>query len=348
MSKFSMCELCGKEFISIRRVHKYCSVACRVAGYRARKEVSTSNYKQFLERASIDDGVIASLDWLSVTYPYSEPWLDVLPYLPGLQPLKTGSRFLSGKHYDVVLPLQAGRVSAHSERPEMGISLVVTGENLRAMRQDWQGSEIDLLRVLLGDSGRASRLDVALDVVGDDSATVHSMVEAYSSGGVISTARRAEFWQGLSLEDKPAHEVPGTFYLGSRQSDRYLRVYNKAAEMEDLKRAWLRTELQSNGKHAGFVGALSSSFDDFGVYARSLVSEFVSCGLDWWQKMVSGAVSVPKFRATKQNDTDNWLIRVVAPVIEERIAQGAPGVESAIFQAILAGNRRYRSRDLQA
>jgi DNA relaxase NicK len=296
----------------------------------------------------ISDGVRASLDWLSVTYFWDgcTSALSALPSHP-LLTVQPGAKRERAKHYDLAVRLKAGRVAWHSQREDMGIQLVLTGDDLRAVRgTGTYPDELTMLNNLVGD-GRASRLDFALDYVGDKTATATSIRAAWAAGGIDARAKRFTYYEGLLPAGSDPVEKPETFYVGSRQSPQYFRAYNKAAEMGGLWDAWLRVELQSNGKHAAFVGALAKQTQmDFLALTRSMIDQYITIDVPWWVQIVRDAQPMERYKDTQQTDTQRWLIEKIMPIIEREISNGSRAVMDAALGAIWRGEQTLKEREL--
>jgi len=97
--------------------------------------------------------------------------------------------------------------------------------------------------------GRVARADFALDDR-DGHLTKERILEAEETGGLVSR------WQGLTLiERRKRGQSDGwTVYIGSRQSEASLRIYDKAAEQRARGREvaghWVRLELEAKGAFA--------------------------------------------------------------------------------------------------
>jgi len=164
-------------------------------------------------------------------------------------------------------------------------------------------TDADICRLFTDNDFEATRIDVAMDT--NDPAVspqlVRETIDAQSFTGHIKKAGLADSWD----IDKPETAYQnGTFYLGSRQSTRYLRVYNKQAEVlkatgQDIGHL-TRFELEVKGEAATKV---LKQIEHYGSYCiPSIFAGWINFRdskddnarmdrkdvADWWDRMVGG------------------------------------------------------------
>ena len=107
---------------------------------------------------------------------------------------------------------------------------------------------VPFLEWALENGGNATRLDFALDDH-DGLLTLDRIVAAEGEGRIISR------WRGLTMWQKRyMGKIEGwTCYWGRRQSEAYLRIYDKAGE-QGVPGPWVRLELECKGKFADALG----------------------------------------------------------------------------------------------
>ena len=129
-----------------------------------------------------------------------------------------------------------------SENPaEQGIMLVLSGQ--ATTDQQWTRQA---LRALLDDGWNVTRIDIALDIYnsGKDAQDV------FFAHRVEQPNERKK--RGFIQSDKGS-----TFTLGSRSSNKYLRVYDKGKE-QGTQEDWLRVEMEYKGDAAPIAAALAN------------------------------------------------------------------------------------------
>lgn len=193
--------------------------------------------------------------------------------------------------------LGATRVMVSRPGSPMGIHVQLPGQALGAL-----GIE-KALRICRELGGSVSRIDIAVDCKGQsDAADVYG---CHISGSMKTRAQKVNMVIGTE---------GNTVYVGSRTSERYLRVYDKAAQMK-MEGNWTRIELECKGEKAKWIAAyvLSEGIQVVG----GLIRDYVSCPeLDWYEDALTREkVEIGKPQAKKMTDTRAWLLGVVAKTL---------------------------------
>lgn len=184
------------------------------------------------------------------------------------------------------------------DRPDMGCSVILDGECCRSLRSE--GRFFTIVRQLAEIEGaRCSRIDLAFDV---DSRSVLDLAHAAVRAGAFVSPANRNSWRTVEGGDGGL-----TVYLGSRQSERFLRIYDKAAQQK-TGGEWTRFELEVKGERA------DPTFRSWleGVQSRQIVSDFIRfveeeegpynkhndrrkvCA--WWAALCESAVKVNVYR----------------------------------------------------
>lgn len=199
----------------------------------------------------------------------------------------------------------------------------------------------------------SSRLDLAWDVHGITPALVR---DAFVGGDVVTRIHRSlnpATGRMKSVDFRSNHEGD-TLYLGSRQSERFLRVYDR--------RGPTRVELEWKGQRAELLWArlLACGEADWSAEALEELRAFVdfrdrSSGvrpdfcplLDWWSAFTAGAgrscVAVPRPEARTIEDFRVWLRRQVAPVLA-LVLDAVPDSTAEVLALVTDGRARYQRR----
>ncbi len=244
--------------------------------------------------------------------------------------------------------LDGGLVAACSDRERgdvEGILVDLPGRACGAMGERL----VPFLSWALSVGGKVTRADFALD----DRRGLLSrerILNAEAAGRLVTR------WQGLNyIEDRKRGEVTGwTIYIGSRQSEAFCRVYDKAAE-QNVRGHWVRLELECKGKLAD---ALAREALECG--ASAVVGQvtrrirFVKDGTDsnkrrrevedWWLEFVgdvmpgASLVCGEKPEATIES-MQFWVERQAAPTLAAIMSAKGGDVDW-----MLAMVRRGRSR----
>lgn len=170
----------------------------------------------------------------------------------------------------------------------MGVHLEVSGTSLFNFLQDFIaghsflspfGDALDLTDYndllswffgVMNRKGHFSRIDLAVDDVGQKYYSMLDLHRFNESGMYLTKSRQ---WKEIIETAAPVDFTPGeitgyTIYIGSRQSDTFLRIYDKRLEqnkklkargMPEIKEKWVRWELEIKGDNARNLALLFSS-----------------------------------------------------------------------------------------
>jgi len=254
-----------------------------------------------------------TIDWISVTVPIGKE-LELLKGLYG-EHVRDGIKAAPPKGYNQATEYEGGiRVAWNTKREEMGVHASMSGSSLRflyAKGIHWH----DLFRVIAACNGRTSRVDLAIDI---------------KNGGIkladISEANLKPYkGKGRTPRFLPVgtQEKGWSVYIGARQSDKYLRIYDKAKEQKDYVSDYVRVELETKGEVAHAVGwnfAKISERECVGM-ARGLILGVADFNLASWGRAFSGDIVGFSLPQGKERDTFTWLIKACAPALAKEIAR---------------------------
>lgn len=187
------------------------------------------------------------------------------------------------------------------ERADMGVSVDVPGGAL-GLLDVWT-----LIKHVVDNDYSVSRIDLAIDV--PERWSAKTMLKKLRKGEVLTAAKR---W----------HHITGpsgwTVYVGSRTSERFLRVYDKGAQMR-TDDAWTRVELECKGDYARGITKYLNQEGQLG--AGNIIKDFADFEtyLPWRLAMASPTpfMGIPKVE--KQTDTQAWLLNTVAPCLVKAV-----------------------------
>jgi len=170
------------------------------------------------------------VDWLSVTFDADFDERLIEAYVGTFKTLGAGSHGYTRRAQSKI-----GAVLLADGERRQGKSLTLSSDVLEGLRTILE-SDGPILDFVSHHKGRASRLDLALDIV--EATITPSSLWAEYQAGMARTSTRSNL--ALTSNERGVE----TFYIGSRQSDKFLRVYDKALEQKMDDKAWLRLELQ--------------------------------------------------------------------------------------------------------
>lgn len=249
-----------------------------------------------------------TIDWLSYTLPWQSPRIKRLSPEVSIEVIAERSsgmierwyaeKPLHGYRWQVVSVEKPGlRVMISPRNHDMGVHVQFAGSALTGE------SVMDRLQYALESGGNVTRLDVAVDVA--QAWDIPALYELARDGG--ATTRTKKFSLITSTEGT-------TFYAGSRTSEKFLRIYDKAAQTGS-GRPWTRIELECKGDFAKNIAKFLV------VEGLPQVPAIIRGFLDlptvpvWADTMDShiDKVSLPKVE--RQSNTRGWLLEQVAPAL---------------------------------
>ena len=335
-----------------------------------RPEVQTI---QFDELCRVDyNGMLASIDYLEFTV-FDMDYIFVVQNVLELSLTDfedTGrgagvyskmSRFIWG---DV-------RILHGSQEPDrMGIHVTIPGEGCRSLFSHIKPS--DLIRNILTYNCKVTRIDLALDNIGDIYFYPYEIRQFVHDGLVKSRWRSFETIQVCSIQS--AELTGDTVYLGSRTSDLFCRIYDKTLERiyrkddKDLPEHWVRWELVCKDDRAQVAceQLLNTGFA-IGKIFSGVLSNYFSILVEnpfdshkdrWpinerWQQFIGDVYPIRLFRVLKPErtleDVADWITSQCAPSLSAIIrVYGNDWIEREIGLNAWRTNKKLAMMTIQA
>ena len=247
-----------------------------------------------------------TIDWLAVTFKnyYDEQGElrngthDFIGTYASFSPMQTATpRF---GYSDATMDNNGTIVQWNPDRSEMGHHVILAGSALRNIFSNTTIQPRTLLRACIDAGGSISRLDLAKDATDEEidlQAIYKSLEQGHNRGLTRKHAIIASNDGGL------------TIYVGSRQSERFIRIYNKAAESKLSDQLWFRFELETKGVVARSLGTrLASDMDwqqSFDALAKGMVN--LPNSLDFQKFFTMGVVPIGLPKLERRTDREVWI-----------------------------------------
>jgi phage replication initiation protein len=246
----------------------------------------------------------------------------------------------------------------------MGVCLDITGEGLRQIEASGRVKDWQHFLLSLKDAGASfSRLDVACD----DKTELLNLAEIVAAAEAGTVCTHFQQWrrdEGKRAFGDQGERSPGlTLYFGSRSSDSFVRIYDKAAQQQQ-EGHWVRVEMEVKGKRAPL---LVDAFIEGGPsalvgYLRGLL-DFKEPGehsersrwntVDWWENFL-GFAEVVRLSIAEQALTMErvmkWVNGQVAPTLAMvlKVHGGDLDVLLNVITAALPRVKKWRLAQLLA
>jgi hypothetical protein len=251
-------------------------------------------------------------DWFGVTFPITDHVLEGTDTLIKLVTHKHnervhGVRARSG--FDYGYDLGIGRMDYRVSSEPKYMSIQLTGSDLTDLRKLGE-SDKKIARACLDHRGKASRIDIALDVYIEPKKAIGELWQCYLSGGLVSYSKKVR-----SIIDENGGQ---TINLGSRTSEVYVRIYNKTVEAGlDYDLVRIEVELKDKSAQLG-LAQIASGFIGVG----SWFNKFNFNGVEWWSEAISSMdLTVPAKEDKKVKANENWLFGQVLPALERIMSE---------------------------
>lgn len=253
-----------------------------------------------------------SVDWISVTY--QDKQFDAVHGDLGLdffgenRPTPARPGYSHARRY-----ANGATLHWHITRPDQGVHLVLGGQALSRLNDVGQNS-FDVLETLVSARGKLSRIDLARDAInfsfGLPELCQLALVKAYKG-----TARTAHVITGS--------DGGQSLYLGSRESNRYLRAYNKAAET-GWSGVWERLELELKNKGAEAIQreVFNNGIGNLEPVFTGLVKGMFKVDHKTFEDFLGQEAVSTKMVVRHERDTEKWLMEQVAPSIRKWLENG--------------------------
>lgn len=252
--------------------------------------------------------ITRNIDWLSLTFPGGESPSQIWPHDEFVYIGKGlhGYRRTDQSSYYGVQAMWLGT-------EEMGTHMVFTGDCLSIIREQLGRGNLPVFAVYTTHGGRASRIDLAIDIVGG-SITPDKAYKALKKGQLKTGARAWRFVQG-NTEGR----FGDTLYLGSRESEQFIRIYDKSAERnmtDGVARLRLEVELKGMKARAAMETAIKHGVDavTVGIFEQAIQWDVP----DYRLALDAPGVALPELPRTESN-TEKWLLSQVIPALAKLV-----------------------------
>lgn len=201
---------------------------------------------------------------------------------------------------------------------EMGLHVIYSGQALQNLQSVGIDSE-EIIKNACVMGAKSTRADIALDII-NGTAKVADFQRVLRTGEARTSSKS---WRVLESGDG-GH----TLYIGSRSSERMVRVYDKKAEraskFEEVSAAgWIRVEAELKGEQSkNFLKACRDN------ELPDVMNSFLIAAIDFptikdYQEATRIGNSWVEPTITKRKDTKtrHWLMSTIAPVLAKETAQ---------------------------
>lgn len=277
------------------------------------------------------DSASATIDWLAYTFHWIQPALQQFRNgydLAALASIVTG-------HFTSWIPQKPRNGYAYvvsaADRP--GLCVMASEPNApMGVHVSWSGTALreveprSVLRSALAAGATVRRIDLAVDI--PEALNPFDLWTDLEFGHAATSSRKHQLIQS---------DGGWTVYVGSRTSDKFLRIYDKQAEA-GLDYPLTRIELECKSDYAEGIAqhvdaegynnfpAIIRAFCDFPENAR------------WTDHLASPTLSAGIPKKEKTSDTRRWLMESVAPALAKILTQDHDFYVSFLLKVMTIAN----------
>lgn len=197
----------------------------------------------------------------------------------------------------------------------MGTHFICPGHALRG-GQFVQSTAQGILHALDTHGAKLTRLDVAVDAL-QSGLEIDDLAASIELGTHVSTSRT---WNYVI-----APNGGQTLYIGARSSERFVRIYNKTAELgADANRPdeadWKRIELEAKAVAARAYGKMLLA----GINVERVANDAITAVIDFpdnaqWRAIFAATSQLVAHSHRKLHNRERWLLGVVAKSLAEQM-----------------------------
>ena len=226
----------------------------------------------------------------------------------------------------------------------MGHHITITGTACEALGT--RVIDVALTTIRLG--GKISRIDLAVD---DRSGILNmSEVEACIRGLRYTTRFRSPPRIECSVDKKTGRELGKWIKFGKRNSEMYIRIYDKAAEQQQ-KGSWVRVEIEAKGKNATEIMRRVEQGKTLGEMLFGLLVNYIAFReksrdpnrsrwpyAKWWSQFLGEVerIQLGTGRANESEKRVDWFITTMDKTLARVVDRHGP----AILHEMLESGRR--------
>lgn len=202
-------------------------------------------------------------------------------------------------------------VMSNPGRPEMGTHVMMGGACMSKLTE-LEYPTLSLLAWVLKEGGKIARLDLAIDLR-ETPIDIIGLTRCQQVKGHEGSAQK---WNLITGSDNGV-----TLYVGSRKSEKFMRIYNKAAQQKLDGIHWARFELELKAETAREIAAAISLMPSGEIprYVKGLMKGLYNPGdAVYAAAMDADAVYVGSTKNTSDS-TIEWLLNTVAKTLARQM-----------------------------
>jgi len=243
----------------------------------------------------------------------------------------------------------------------MRVHFIMSGKGVRYF--ETTQNTLDLIKTLVYDEKDVnfSRIDLAMDIR-DESLDFETMLSYLQRNHVVTRFKQYKYIAEKEILEDGQLTTGESIYFGSKSSDLYIRIYDKAKEREDFEAKWIRIEIVYKRERANALALyVSEGKKNIGELFSATLNNylrFVEPAKDsnkrrwpmtsWWQQLLETTLTIKLSMQSEEADIEKlekWVNKQVAPslaVIREYYQNDMQKIEEIIINGADRINPKYQ------
>jgi hypothetical protein len=232
--------------------------------------------------------------------------IGIAPTLPSWENNRDGKSDTPRFGYRAALKYPSGMiVMFDGSTPSMGAHYIYSGNAIKTLDLELQDGGMSILAWHTKQGHKCTRIDLAIDVREDD--VIMGKIEQMSIN---------HEWSGTAHSSTMVKSNDGrgsTVYIGSRTSERFVRIYDKAAQLGE-KSDWVRIEAEIKSDSARAVARAIASIGSNGLsnVSQSVITRVCNFPCREWASVFDGEIMEIGTPKDTEKNTEKWILGQVA------------------------------------
>ena len=243
----------------------------------------------------------------------------------------------------------------------MRVHFIMSGKGVRHYETEHDTSKLIKTLVYDEENINFSRIDLAMDIK-DESIDFKTMLEYLYANNVVTRFKQYKYIAEKEISEDSQVTTGESIYFGSKSSDLFIRIYDKAKEQDNFDANWIRIEIVYKRERANTLALyIADEKKSIGyIFSATLNNyiRFVNPTADtnkrrwpmasWWQDILETSKSISLSMKPEEIDIDkleNWVNKQVAPslaVIKEYYQGDMQKIEEIIINGTERINPKYQ------
>lgn len=197
----------------------------------------------------------------------------------------------------------------HHAKPDANKTVQISGRGIAMLRSTNGVTDDELITRYLID--KPTRIDYAIDLL-DSGASIADLYQSIEDGTTKIGGRKSSW-----IKSRDGNIDGYTVYVGSYASDRFIRIYDKAAQLKLLADI-IRVELVVKGKRAPSMLANMHSHSPYGAASADIRAMIPDTPISWLRDATSAPYAPKTLVPRPETNAENFAKNVIIPFLDKR------------------------------